>query len=131
MRRPHEGRPIGKAILGDALRAKLNGLNEVVEVCEPTGKTVGVFLPEELYREFVAAWAKAEFSTPEAIREREEALADYRAGRAMTTAEAIAHHCRPGPRSHELPGPPRADPGVPRRPGGRPGRCGDRIQGPG
>jgi hypothetical protein len=82
---------MSKVILDDALRAKLNGLNEVVEVCEPTGRTVGVFVPEEFYNELLAVWAKREFSTPEALRAREEALADYQAGRAMTTAEAIAY----------------------------------------
>lgn len=82
---------MGKVILDDDLRAKLNGLNEVVEVCETTGRTVGVFLPEEMYQAYVMAWAKAEFSTPEARREREEALADYRAGKGMTTEQAIAY----------------------------------------
>lgn len=76
-------------ILDDDLRAKLNGLNEVVPVCEPGGKTVGVFLPEELYQKYLYLWARAEFGTPEAEREREEAMADYRAGRYMTTAEAL------------------------------------------
>lgn len=82
---------MGKVILDDDLRAKLNGLNEVVEVCEPTGRTVGVFLPEELYKEYVMAWARKEFSTPEAAREREAALRDYRAGKGMTTEQAIAY----------------------------------------
>lgn len=36
-------------ILDDDLRAKLNGLNEVVPVCEPDGKRVGHFVPDELY----------------------------------------------------------------------------------
>ena len=82
---------MSKVILDDHLRAKLNGLDEVVEICEPSGRTVGVFLPEEFYNDLLVLWAKKEFSTPEALKERTEALADYRAGRGMTTAQAIAY----------------------------------------
>ena len=83
---------MGKVILDDALRAKLNGLNEVVEVCEPTGRTVGVFLPEEIYNVPPGRVGEERNSRhPRHVREREEALADYRAGRAMTTTEAIAY----------------------------------------
>lgn len=89
---------MGKLILDDDLRAKLNGLNEAVEVCDPSGKTVGHFIPDDLYMKFLMAWAKVEFSTPEAARERAESLAEYRAGKGLTTAEAIAYlkSLRPG-----------------------------------
>jgi hypothetical protein len=40
---------MGPVILDDALRAKLNGLSEPVPVIEPTGETVGNFVPEGLY----------------------------------------------------------------------------------
>lgn len=42
-------------ILDDGLRAKLNGLNAVVPVCEPTGETIGQFVPQEQYLAFVYA----------------------------------------------------------------------------
>ena len=44
---------MSKVILDPELRGKLNGLNEPVEVCEPTGETVGHFVPEEAPRETV------------------------------------------------------------------------------
>jgi hypothetical protein len=82
---------MSKVILDDDLRAKLNGLNEVVPVCEPDGRSVGVFMPEETYQAYLAMWAKAEFATPEAVRDREAALRDYRAGQGMTTEQAITY----------------------------------------
>ena len=40
---------MGKLILDDDLRAKLNGLNETVEFCEPSGQLLGYFLPKDEY----------------------------------------------------------------------------------
>jgi hypothetical protein len=40
---------MGKVILDDALRAKLNGLNEEIELCDELGRTVGHFLPADVY----------------------------------------------------------------------------------
>lgn len=37
-------------MLDDELRAKLNGMNEVLPVCEANGKTVGRFVPEDVYQ---------------------------------------------------------------------------------
>ncbi len=52
-------------ILDDGLRAKLNGLNAVVPVCEPTGETVGQFVPQEQYLAFVYAQVRDAVSTAE------------------------------------------------------------------
>src|SRR4051812_22377416 len=49
---------MSKVILDPGLRGKLNGLNEPVEVCEPTGETVGHFVPEELYLKLLYALAR-------------------------------------------------------------------------
>jgi hypothetical protein len=38
-----------KVTLDSHLRAKLNGLNEQLEVCDEAGKTVGHFLPDSVY----------------------------------------------------------------------------------
>ena len=41
------------------LKAKLNGLNEHLELCDADGRTVGHFLPEALYRHMVYQLAEA------------------------------------------------------------------------
>jgi hypothetical protein len=42
--------------LDPALRAKLNGLNEEIALCDEAGRTVGHFVPEEQYRKLLYAW---------------------------------------------------------------------------
>jgi hypothetical protein len=75
---------MSKVVLDEALRSKLNGLNAEVELCDETGRTVGRFLPEDVYWEFAYAWAKAQFT--------DEELAEARAEPGgMTTPEAIAY----------------------------------------
>jgi hypothetical protein len=54
-----------KLTLDPQLRAKLNGLNEQIEVCDETGKTVGHFLPEAVYRKFIYAWLNAQVTDEE------------------------------------------------------------------
>lgn len=66
------------------LRAKLNGLNEHLEVQDGSGKIVGHFLPDAIYTRLIYAWAKLEFAD-----EAEHKLAMSEPG-GMTTAEAIA-----------------------------------------
>lgn len=50
---------MSKLILDPDLRAKLNGLNEQVEVCDEQGTTLGRFVPEEEFLEMLTAWGKA------------------------------------------------------------------------
>jgi hypothetical protein len=50
---------MSKVILESDLRAKLNGLNEQLEICDETGRTLGRFLPEEVYRRLSYALADA------------------------------------------------------------------------
>ena len=40
---------MNKVTLDDALRAKLNGLNEELEVCDADGQPVGYFVPAARY----------------------------------------------------------------------------------
>jgi hypothetical protein len=47
------------------LRAKLNGLDEKVEVLDEQGKTVGHFLPTALYHKLACAWANAQVTDEE------------------------------------------------------------------
>ena len=52
-------------ILDDDLRSRLNGLNEPVPVCESDGRTVGHFLPEDLYLKWLYSRAAVAVSTAE------------------------------------------------------------------
>jgi hypothetical protein len=63
---------MSQVILDSQLRSKLNGLTEQIELCDEFGKTVGHFVPEALYREFLVAWSKAHLSDEELARRREE-----------------------------------------------------------
>jgi hypothetical protein len=72
---------MSKVILDDDLRAKLNGLNETVPVCEPTGETVGHFVPHEQYMKMMYALAKTQVPLEELKRRAAEPggmkLADF------------------------------------------------------
>ena len=59
---------MSKVILDDDLRAKLNGLNETVEVCDPAGATVGQFVPQEQFVKMMVALAKTEVPLEELKR---------------------------------------------------------------
>ena len=52
--------------------AKLNGLDDRVEICDGSSKTLGRFLPESLYRELLLAWSKADLPDAELQRCRQE-----------------------------------------------------------
>jgi hypothetical protein len=51
---------MSKITLDAALRNKLNGLNETLEVCDESGETVGHFLPAEVYRKMLYQIAEAQ-----------------------------------------------------------------------
>jgi hypothetical protein len=40
---------MAKVVVDEELRAKLNGLQEKIELCDEAGQTLGLFLPTELY----------------------------------------------------------------------------------
>ncbi len=64
---------MSKVTLDQNLRAKLNGLDEPVEVCDEQGKTVGHFLPADIYEGlFYAALAAESPHTPEELRRRHQ-----------------------------------------------------------
>ena len=44
-----------KIVLDEALRAKLNGLTRQIEVCDPSGERIGIFVPAADYQALVAA----------------------------------------------------------------------------
>jgi hypothetical protein len=57
-----------KLTLDDFLRAKLNGLNEQMEVCDETGLQLGYFLPRDIYQLMVDAWVRTWVSDEEMDR---------------------------------------------------------------
>lgn len=59
---------MSKITLDAELKAKLNGLNEPLEICDEAGKTVGHFLPDSVYRKFVMAWLNSQLSDEELNR---------------------------------------------------------------
>ncbi len=64
---------MSKITLDPQLRSVLNGLDDQLEVCDETGKTVGHFLPDAVYRRLVYDWVKAQ-STEEELRQISQEL---------------------------------------------------------
>jgi hypothetical protein len=82
---------MGTVTLDDALRAKLNGLNEHLEVRTPDGTLVGHFLPDEVYRRLQYEWAKAEFARQDLEDAARGVVRKWDGTNGRTTAEAIAY----------------------------------------
>ncbi len=51
---------MSKITLDSALRSKLNGLNEALEICDETGATVGHFVPAGAHRKFLYQIAESQ-----------------------------------------------------------------------
>ena len=67
-----EGNHMGKFVPDDDMRAKLGALSGVVEVCDPSGRTIGYFVPSDTYTRAVYDWAKTEVTDEELNRVRQE-----------------------------------------------------------
>ena len=63
---------MSKITLDPSLKFKLNGLNEPLELCDEGGATLGHFLPENTYREYLYAWLKSQVSDEEIETLRQE-----------------------------------------------------------
>jgi len=65
---------MSKITLDAELRAKLNGLNQPLELCDADGHTLGHFLPADAYRKllYAAAEAACPHSQAELERRRKE-----------------------------------------------------------
>jgi hypothetical protein len=63
---------MSRVIIDESLRAKLNGFDEEIELCDETGRTVGHFLPTDSYREMLVAWSKAHTTDEELERRMSE-----------------------------------------------------------
>lgn len=75
---------MSRITLDASLRAKLNGLNESLELCDENGETVGHFLPAAAYRSLLYRIAEAQCPhTPEDLQARRKnqtggkSLADF------------------------------------------------------
>jgi hypothetical protein len=73
-----------KILLDDALRSRLNGLNTELELTDEAGRTVGVFLPPDVYKKMLYAYAESccpfteeELARMEQEREGARPLAEF------------------------------------------------------
>jgi hypothetical protein len=71
-----------KVIADPELRAKLNGLNQQMEVCDETGRTLGYFLTRKEYEGLMIEWAKLKYPPEELDRRSKQ-------GGGRTTAEVL------------------------------------------
>lgn len=63
---------MSKIILDDAMRERLAGLSEPVEMCAADGRTIGHFVPSDEFIRSVYEWAKSEVTDEELDRVRRE-----------------------------------------------------------
>jgi hypothetical protein len=63
---------MGTITLDPVLRAKLNGLNEQLEICDETGKPVGMYLPLEDYKKLLYRGVEIPLSEEEIEQRRKE-----------------------------------------------------------
>lgn len=61
-----------KLVLDPSLLPKLQNLEDHLELCDPSGKTLGHFLPTDVYKEFLLAWADANIMEEELEKRRRE-----------------------------------------------------------
>jgi hypothetical protein len=59
-----------KVVVDESLRAKLNGLTEDIEMCDPAGHTLGHFVPQDLYKQMLYAWVESQCPVSEEEMER-------------------------------------------------------------
>ncbi len=74
-----------KLILDTDLRVRLRDLDVEWEVCDESGRTLGHFLPADIYQKLLYSWAKSLFDDEEELKR----LRQEPGG--MSTAEAIAY----------------------------------------
>jgi hypothetical protein len=63
---------MGKVTLDPYLRARLNNLESELELCDENGRTLGHFVPEDVYRKLLAASLQVPFSEEEIERRRQQ-----------------------------------------------------------
>ena len=78
-------------LLDDDLKAKLNGLNQHLEIRDASGNRVGWFVPEEAYMQMLYAQAHAALDRVEAEEASHGTAEKWDGKSGRTTAEAIAY----------------------------------------
>ena len=68
--------------VNEALLGQLGSGREEAELCDPSGRRLGYFLPDHVYRQLVCRWANAQVSDEELERCRQET-------ESYTTAEVL------------------------------------------
>jgi hypothetical protein len=61
-----------KVTVDENLQSKLNGLNAEIVFCDPSGRTLGHFLPEEIYKKLLYASDSCPFTEEELRRHMDE-----------------------------------------------------------
>lgn len=61
-----------RVIVDESLRSKLNGLDEQVEFCDESGRTIGHFLPEALNKKWLYAFDQCPYTEEEMRAHMEE-----------------------------------------------------------
>ena len=61
---------MGRIVLDAALRAKLKGLSEQMEIYDEGGTRIGCFVPEDVYRQMLGDWAARHLADEEEIERR-------------------------------------------------------------
>jgi hypothetical protein len=70
--------------VNESFLGQLSSEREEAELCDPSGRRLGYFLPDQVYRELVCRWANAQVSDEELERSRQES-------ESYTTAEVLEH----------------------------------------
>jgi hypothetical protein len=70
--------------VNETLLGQLGAGRQEAELCDATGRRVGYFLPEEVYRQLICRWANAQVTDEELERCRQET-------ESFTTAEVLDH----------------------------------------
>ena len=61
-----------KVMIDESLRSKLNGMDDQVELCDESGRTMGHFLPDAVYRKLLYAFDQCPYSEEELRGHMEE-----------------------------------------------------------
>jgi hypothetical protein len=82
---------MGTVILDDELKAKLNGLNQPLEIRDTSGKLVGRFIPEDEYLRMIYNEAKLAFAAEESEEAAKGIVRKWDGTNGKTTAEVLAN----------------------------------------
>lgn len=81
---------MGTVVLDAELKAKLNGLNEPLDLRDPDGRLVGQYVPGDGYTRLLYEWAKLEFARQEAGDAANGVTRTWDGKGGKTTAEVLA-----------------------------------------